>query len=347
MPPGFPNASPIAWPWVNKRLVDAGATFPIPQRILILKPSSLGDVIHTLPAVAAIRAHWPTSEIAWLINSEWAPLLEGNPDINRIIEFPRRQFRGLRGWLLIPGWLATFGKWIPDLALDFQGLLRTALIARFVGAKKTIGLSDAREGASFFYQQTVRLPRGPLHAVDRYLRLTRELNVGDVKTPVFHLPEGNRPEGSIPGPFILLHPFSRGEGKSMETSDVVQLCRELQPLSVLLIGGEKTVASLPENVTNLLGKTTLAELIWLIRHADFIVSVDSGPMHIAAAITSRLLSIHTWSDPFLVGPYNPNAWIWKNGAIVRMKDYRPSPVQKMDAPTPAILAAFIKERPGA
>ncbi len=314
---------------------------PEPRRILILKPSSLGDVVHTLPAVAAIRAHWPESEIAWLINPEWAPLLEGHPDVTRIIEFPRRQFRGLRGWLRIPSWLASLGNWTPDLALDFQGLLRTALIARFLGSKMIVGLSDAREGAGFFYHQVVRLPPESLHAVDRYLRLTRHLNVSEMLPLVFRLPEGKRPAGDLPERFILLHPFSRGEGKSMENSAVARLCRDLQPYRVVLVGGERTVDHLPENATNLLGQTTLGELIWLIRSADFTVSVDSGPMHIAAAITPRLLSIHTWSDPLLVGPYNRDAWIWKNAAICRMGDYQPSPVQKMDAPSPAAIAEFV------
>jgi ADP-heptose:LPS heptosyltransferase len=75
---------------------------------------------------------------------------------------------------------------------------------------------------------------------------------------------------------------------------------------------------------NLLNRTTLPELCWLLRHARFTVSVDSGPMHIAAAVSANLLSIHTWSDPRKVGPFNshaPGAWIWKDGKIGRMADF--------------------------
>ena len=339
--PDSRNASPTAWLLANKFPVETGLASSFPERILILKPSSLGDIVHTLPAVAALHAHWPQSEIGWLVNNEWAPLLQDNPDITRVIEFPRQQFRGLRGWLRVPGWLANFGKWIPDLSLDFQGLLRTALIARFVGSKKIAGLSDSREGAGFFYDNTAQLPPEPLHAVDRYLRLVRDLNVGELQPPVFRLPEGTRPDGNLPGRFVLLHPFSRGEGKSMEIHDVQEFCRRLAPQQIVLVGGERNVTGLPSNVTNLLGKTSLIELIWLIRKAAFTVSVDSGPMHIAAAITPRLLSIHTWSDPLLVGPYNPDAFIWKNGAIVRMGDYLTGIEQKMDAPPPRVLADFV------
>ena len=149
-------------------------------------------------------------------------------------------------------------------------------------------------------------------------------------------------EQSIPSRFILLHPFSRGEGKSLSAADVAEFSRELHPQNIVLVGGNHPVENLPSNVLNLLGKTTLAELIWLIRHADFTISVDSGPMHIAAAITSKLLSIHTWSDPRLVGPYNPEAWIWKNGAITQMGSYRWSPNEKNRPPTPSEIAEFCR-----
>ncbi len=310
------------------------------RRILVLKPSSLGDVVHTLPAVAALKSHWSQSEITWLINPEWAPLLEGNSDVTRIKIFPRRELGGLLGWTRFPQWLATLEK--PDLAVDFQGLLRTALIARLVGSKKIIGLSDAREGSTFFYHQAVRLPDEPLHAVERYLRLARELTGTPIKNPVFPLPAGTPPAESIPSRFILLHPFSRGEGKSLSAADVAELSRELHPQNIVLVGGNHPVENLPSNVLNLLGKTTLAELIWLIRHAEFTISVDSGPMHIAAAITSKLLSIHTWSDPRLVGPYNPEAWIWKNGAITQMGSYRWSPNEKTRPPAPSEIAEFCR-----
>ena len=313
-----------------------------PRRILVLKPSSLGDVVHTLPAVAALKSHWSSSEITWLINPEWASLLEGNSDVTRIKIFPRRELGGLLGWTRFPKWLGTLET--PDLAVDFQGLLRTALIARCVGSKKIHGLSDAREGAGFFYHQTTRLPLQSQHAVDRYLQLARDITGTPVEKPVFPLPAGTPPSESIGTPFILLHPFSRGTGKSLTAADVSQLCRDLQPYRVILVGGKSTVTDLPENVTNLLGKTTLAELIWLIRHAEFTVSVDSGPMHIAAAITSRLLSIHTWSDPQLVGPYNADASIWKNGAIVQMRRYDSNSTEKNTPPNVSQIAAFVRDQ---
>src|SRR3982074_2032006 len=89
--------------------------------ILIIKPSSLGDVVHTLPAVAAIRDAFPLATITWLINPEWAPLLRGNQDVNHVHIFPRGDFRGLGAPSSLFPWLKQTKELRPDLALDFQG----------------------------------------------------------------------------------------------------------------------------------------------------------------------------------------------------------------------------------
>ena len=102
-----------------------------PRRILVLKPSSLGDIVHTLPAIAALRAKFPDAHITWMVNPEWAPLLQNNPQIDEILVFPRAEFRGPSGWLRFLRWRKGLKKQTaPDLILDFQGLLRTALVAR-------------------------------------------------------------------------------------------------------------------------------------------------------------------------------------------------------------------------
>lgn len=292
-----------------------------PREILVLKPSSLGDVVHTLPAVALVKRHWPEAWLCWLINPEWAPLLEGNPHVDEVVIFPRGQFRGIAGLMKIPAWANQMGARKADLVLDFQGLLRSGLIAKLCRAEggRIVGLSDAREGSRLFYDQIADVG-GIAHAVDRYLALVAALGI-DITAPLeWPLPTGAAPAGfSESESFVLLHPFSRGEGKSLSPEDVAKFCRELAPRRVVLAGrSEQRVAGV-ENVTDLLNRTTIPELIWLIRRAAFVVSVDSGPMHIAAALTPRLLSIHTWSDPRKVGPYQPEAWVWKDAALFQMK----------------------------
>src|SRR5205085_11250417 len=154
--------------------------------ILIIKPSSLGDVVHTLPAVAAIRDAFPSAEITWVINPEWAPLLRGNQDVNHVHIFPRGELRGLGASTSLIPWLKQTRKLRPDLALDFQGLLRSALIGRVSGAKRLLGMSDGREGSRLFYHKSVKVNRRD-HAIERYLKLAEAAGakVGDaLRAPV-------------------------------------------------------------------------------------------------------------------------------------------------------------------
>jgi len=290
------------------------------KSILIIKPSSLGDVVHTLPAVALLRDAHPHAEISWVINREFAPLLRGNSDVNHVQVFPRREFRGLGATGNLFRWWRTTKLLRPDLALDFQGLLRSALIARISGAREIYGMSDGREGSRWFYHRVARVDRHA-HAVERYIKLAEcaGATVGDsLRWPI---PTGDPlPRFDDYPPFILLHPFARGGGKSLSTALIQEFCRAFSPSRVVTVGQSQHKIEPPENCIELTNQTSLLQLIWLIRAARFVVSVDSGPMHIAAAVTDNLLSIHTWTDPRLVGPYNPDAWVWKNGQLFRVSE---------------------------
>ena len=296
------------------------------ESILIVKPSSLGDVVHTLPALHLLKRAHPQASISWLVNTEWAPLLQGNPDLNRVIEFPRNQFRGPSGMLRLKQWLSQVDLPRPDLALDFQGLARSALLGKFSGARRLHCLGDAELSARMMADRVVPAQRNLEHSVLRYLRLISDLGIPVVRPLTFSLPQGDPPSGfdsSIP--FLLIHPFSRGKGKSLSPEHLSRLCKLLAPIRIVVVG--RSEATFEADCVNLCNQTSLLELIWLIRKASFIISVDSGPMHIAAAITDRLLGIHTWSDPRLVGPCNPEASIWKNGAFMQFKDLPSSPMQ--------------------
>jgi len=288
--------------------------------ILIIKPSSLGDVVHTLPAVAAIREAYPAASITWVINPEWAPLLRGNQDVNHVHLFPRKDLSGLGASTSLLPWLKQTRKLRPDLALDFQGLLRSAIIGRVSGAKRLIGMSDGREGSRLFYHSTAKVNRRE-HAFERYLKLAEAAGekIGEaLRSPI---PSGDPlPRFDDYPPFILLHPFSRGNSKSLSSAVIEEMCRAFAPSRVVVVGRSQRKINPPENCVELTNQTTLLQLVRLIRLARFIISVDSGPMHIAAAVTDRLLSIHTWTDPSRVGPYNPDAWVWKHGNIVRVAD---------------------------
>jgi ADP-heptose:LPS heptosyltransferase len=101
---------------------------------------------------------------------------------------------------------------------------------------------------------------------------------------------------------------------------ILEFCRALAPARVVVVGKSRRRFSAPENCVDLTNQTTLLQLVWLLRAAAFVISVDSGPMHVAAAVTTNLVSIHTWTDPRRVGPYNTAATIWKNGKLFRVAD---------------------------
>jgi ADP-heptose:LPS heptosyltransferase len=313
-----------------------------PSSVLVIKPSSLGDVVHTLPAVASIKRHWPAARLRWLINPECAPLLEDNAHVDDVVIFPRDQFRGFVGWTKIPRWFASLRKRArSDLVLDFQGLLRSALIARGMGPSTVIGLSDAREGAHLFYHAVADVST-KTHAVERYLAIPALFHAENTAPLEWPLPAGKKPPGFVPEqPFVLLHPFARGAGKSLAVTDVRALCEALAPSRVVLVGRANMDAHVADNVIDLVNSTSVAELIWLLRHASYIISVDSGPMHIAAALTSRLVAIHTWSDPRRVGPYQPQAWVWQDGVISRVADLD-RPERSVPVPDVRALAAFVQ-----
>ena len=223
--------------------------------ILIIKPSSLGDIVHTLPAVAAIRDAHPKAKITWIMNPEFTPLLRGNSDVNHIHVFPRREFTGLGAPVSMMPWLKETRKLRPDLALDFQGLLRSAFIARVSGAKEVYGMSDGREGSRFFYKRTAKVNRRE-HAVERYLKLAElaGAQIGDaLRCP---LPTGDPlPRFDEFPPFILLHPFARGSGKSLTNRVIEEICVAFAPTRVVVVGKTNRDIDIAENCIELTNQT--------------------------------------------------------------------------------------------
>jgi len=294
---------------------------------LIVKPSSLGDIVHTLPAVRALSAANPNLRIRWLANTEWTPLLQGSPLVDEVISFPRKNFRGMLGLLRFWNWRRSWmlmPREEPEVVLDFQGLLRSGLISRWRASRPVVGLSDAREGAGFFYDHTVPV-NAAAHAVDRYLEMPRAFGI-EIKPDdiTFELPVGSAPVGVALDwqNSIIVHPWSRGEGKSLSPEALTALCAALAPHAVILVGVHNGAqVPLGSHIHDLSNRTSLAELIWLMRQAKACISVDSGPMHISAAVNPHTLGLHTWSDPRKVGPYPSSAYVWKAGRIDRRSSF--------------------------
>jgi lipopolysaccharide heptosyltransferase I len=274
------------------------------RRILIVKPSSLGDVVHALPAVNLVRTQYPRAHIAWLINPEFKTILHRNPVIDSVIEFPRRNPAAL------PSLIRHLRRAQFDTVIDLQGLLRSGLLAFATGAHRRIGMSDSREGARLFHNEIVPVAR--CHAVDRYLAVAQHL--GCPTSPVL-FPLGidlpARKEN-----WIAVNPSARWATKLWGDDRFAELVKRLPRNRVVLTGSQADRARIDRiahGCRNLAGQTTLLELADLYARCAVVVTNDTGPMHIAAAVGTPVVAIFGPTDPDLTGPYGTRHTVLRTG----------------------------------
>ncbi|HET8549597.1 MAG TPA: glycosyltransferase family 9 protein [Bryobacteraceae bacterium] len=261
-----------------------------PARILVVRLGAMGDVIHALPAVAALRRSFPEACIGWAIEPRWRVLLEANPCIDDVIEATRhdlldsaRRVRAFR----------------PDLVVDFQGLFKSAFFATAGWPRDIYGFRDTRElGASLFYTHTVRPARK--HVVDQNLELAAAAGANSAAAPCFFIPPGE-PEGDLPRhPFVLANPTAGWISKQWPLEHYDELGRRLRAeLGVELVLNGASAVQTPHTRMHISG---LPGLIDATRRAAAVVGVDSGPMHLAAALGKPGVAIFGPTDPARNGP---------------------------------------------
>ena len=264
-------------------------------RILVVRLGAMGDVIAALPAVASLKHSIPHSRITWAIEPKWSSLLEGNPYIDSVMQLERRSLAGwTNAWKQLRA--ARF-----DLAVDFQGLIKSALVATVAHPEKIFGYNagQARESAaSWFYSNKV--PVHSQHVVDRNLELATAAGATSVLR-TFPLPNG-APEGRLPeGEFVLASPLAGWGAKQWPLeyySQVAQRLRRECGLTLVLNGPSPIAVGGTE--THVSG---IAGLIDATRRATAVIGVDSGPMHLAAALGKPGVAVFGPTDPARNGPY--------------------------------------------
>ena len=295
------------------------------MKILILKPSSLGDVIHALPVLRLLKLHFSNAEIFWWIDSSLAPLIEGDRDLTGIVRFERKR------WSKPPYWPEMFQsiRWLRaqkfDLVIDLQCLARSAIFAWLTRGKLTVGLDEVREGARGFYDLAVSRPSYYTHAVDWYLAVLPALGVPVHKNFTW-LPERKEITSDIKSKWkindgktdgtkwIALQPGARWENKRWPVkyfSELVHMLGERFPEARFAVFGSKddqplgeTIArTAPQKVLNLCGTTSLPEMIEWVRLCDLLITNDTGPMHVAAAMGKPLIALFGPTEPRRTGPY--------------------------------------------
>ena len=286
-----------------------------PRRILIIKPSAIGDVVHALPVLNLLRRRWPDAHISWLVTPACAGLLERHPQLDEVVRFERRELG--RGWrspraaVELVRLMRELGRGRFDLVIDLQGLFRSGWLAASTRAPVRVGPANAREGGWLFY--THRVPTGPVeqHAIERYLTIAEA--VGCERGPVeFHFAVDDADRAAVaavtPPRYAVLMPGANWPTKQWPVERFAALVaplRERFGLPSVVAGGPDTVALAAKvgGAVDLAGRTSLRQLVALLEGASLVVANDSGPMHIAAALGRPLVTPFGPTNPVRTGPY--------------------------------------------
>ena len=290
-------------------------------RICLIKPSALGDVVQALPVLTALRVRFPRAHIAWVVNSSYAKLLAGHPCLDEIIAFERgpagpssaatwRAFRDLCGSLRQRRF---------DLVCDIQGLFRSGLMTWATRAPRRVGLADAREGSQWFYTDIVPIVDGQMSAVDRYWSVAQALGVGEsARQFQIHIDVSDQDwaERQVPvsiAPCVAIHVGARWMTKRWPTEHFSEIARRLDrefAANLVLVGGpedcdaaERIAGVVSGCCVNLVGKTSLKQLAAVLRRVHLLLSNDSGPMHLAAALGTPVAALFTCTSTQRARPY--------------------------------------------
>jgi ADP-heptose:LPS heptosyltransferase len=295
---------------LNESRADTSLRAPRMLRLLVIKPSSLGDIVHGLQVVQrAVRAR-PDLRVSWVVRERFAGLVQAAPFVSEVIIFRRRD-----GWPAFVRLLRQLraGEW--DQVWDMQGLLRSALMTAAARAPVKWGRPDAREGAGWFYDRRITKPpgAGPHHAIEVLLPFLRTIDVGTEwsEEPLELKPDATFGwEGFFAGePRETFVMFTDSRGAEKEWGGFFELMKgilDTVPGSrIAWCAGKKTEApfAVPEGrFLNLTG-CPLDEMIALVRQKSVFVGNDSGPMHLSAAVGNRVLAIFGPTSPRRFGPF--------------------------------------------
>ncbi|MGQ9499067.1 MAG: glycosyltransferase family 9 protein [Dissulfurimicrobium sp.] len=300
------------------------------MRILIVKLSAIGDVVQSLPVLAALRAEFPEAHIGWVVGEAAAGLLESHPMLDEIIIFPRR---GLGALISNPsGWPAFFSEIVAflkrlramdyDFVIDLQGLFKSGFITFFSRARAKVGFANGRELSSIFLNTRLPAYDPDEHAVLRYMRIASYLGA-KIDKPMFptgvldkdreQLDALLRGVGVQDAPIMCMVPGAAWSSKrwtSQGFSEIADYCTDKLDLVPIIVGGRgdrwlarEIVSFARRRIIDLTGQTNLKMLAALFERSKVTVSTDTGPMHLAAATGSPVVALFGPTAPWRTGPF--------------------------------------------
>jgi heptosyltransferase-1 len=299
------------------------------MKILIIKLSAIGDVVQTLPALESIKKTFPDTEVTWVVEDAASGILEGHPLVDRVLVSRRKSwlrmlrnpFTLIKGLKSILGFIRILRDTRYDIAIDFQGLLKSGMLIGLARAERKIGFDRTRELSYLFLNE--RLPAYDIekHALERYLDVARYLGAKD-PAATCTLPIGRelttirqRIESLNPHeqPLVALNPVARWKTKLWPEGNFAALADRLatEKNAVVIFTGspadrpaiERIIGMMNKNAVNWAGETTLKELAALAAVCDLFITTDTGPMHLAAAAGAKVLALFGPTAPWRTGPY--------------------------------------------
>jgi heptosyltransferase I len=309
------------------------------MKILFIKLSAIGDVVQTLPALEAIKKTYPGSQVTWVVEEAAAGILEGHPLIDKLLISRRKNWvRMLRhpstvreGFRGIFGFFRELRSMRYDIAIDFQGLLKSGIIIGLAKAKRKIGFDHTRELSYLFLNEKLPAYDIEKHALERYLDVARYLGAHD-PSPTCTLPiekelitarqkaEELRRQGRR---LVVINPVARWKTKLWSERKFAELADRLveeRSAAVVFTGSpddrpvvERIRGMMKDRAENRAGETTLKELAALAAVSDLFITTDTGPMHLAAAAGAKVLALFGPTAPWRTGPYGSSHIVVRKG----------------------------------
>lgn len=302
------------------------------MEILIVKTSAIGDVTHTLPALNALRKKYPQARITWLVEEAAADVVIGHAALDHVLVSRRKKWtRELLG----PGFFKTFQKIISfvrelrairyDLLIDFQGLLKSGILVGLARAERKVGFGrgmDHAEGSYIFLNEKIPAVDMDIHALDREMMLLKAIGVESEKIE-FGFPIGVKDRSVIVSKLLengidsdasvaAINPPATWPTKLWDNDKFAEVAQNLldKGFKVVFTGGPTDRTAIDDMINkhqlqavNFAGETTLKELAALYERAELLVTTDTGPMHIAAAVGTPVVAIFGPTAPWRTGPY--------------------------------------------
>ncbi len=303
-----------------------------PKSILIVKLSAIGDVVHTLPFLEVIRANYPNARIDWVVEEASSQIIEGHPALDHVIvshrtSWQKKLFRGRESSTALIGirkFLGELRAETYDWVVDLQGLLKSALLLGLSRGRRKIGPSWGREGNRLFLTEPPFFVEADLHAVEKYLKAAEYLGCnrtswkGNIpirepdKRTIDKFLHENKIQSKV---LVAINPMAKWTTKLWESEKFTALADRLQKelsCRVIFTGSRqdreevsKIVRRMDKNPLNLTGQTNLKELAYLYSRCQLLVSTDTGPMHLAAAMGCPVVALFGPTAPWRTGPYGP------------------------------------------